>query len=237
MSYDRHGRVADRAAARAGSAIATSGRPAGASGMSRLPSAASSIAAIDDRADARAGRVARAATSAPIERAEPADAAITPIDGRVELRARRSTNRNHVAPKMPHSAARRHLRAGEAAQDRVVDDEPEAVADLVEHRLAVRGRRRRRLGSPDRPEQDGRDHERDGVDERSRSVRSAAGRGTRDAERRRTRPPEPLAARALLASTSSLALDDRRQVGVVGGVEERRQDRGQRRPRRRPAGA
>ena len=36
---------------------------------------------------------------------------------------------------------------------------------------------------------------------------------------------EPLAASALLASTQLVALDDRRQVGVVGDVEERRQDR------------
>ncbi len=84
-------------------ASAMSGRPAGARGMNRLPSAASSIAAIatGPTPQRRVDRVARTAPmnedAPPTPATIPTSAALTPSSS--------MANRNHVAPKIPQRPA------------------------------------------------------------------------------------------------------------------------------------
>ena len=115
---------------------ATSGSPAGASGMNALPTAGEQHRADRHRPDApapgRPGRDHRAD-----ERRGATDPGHDAEHGRARAASSSRTNRNQVAPKMPHSAGERHLGADERPQDRVVTDEPEPVPDLGQDRLAI----------------------------------------------------------------------------------------------------
>ena len=107
-----------------------------------------------------------------------------------------------------------------------MDDEAEPLADLGQDRLAVLGLGRRRLLVADRAEKQGR--------------REVGHRVDRDGDRRgqdldeEAADPEghelgggPARGEGAVRVDEALALDDRRQVGVVGGIEEGRQDRRQ----------
>ena len=118
-----------------------------------------------------------------------------------------------------------HLGADERPQDRIPPNDPYPVADLVEDRHPVGGRGRLGLLPPDRAEEDRRDEERDGVDRDRDRAPTGAGPGSRRYRRRRIRRPSPMRRQRAVGLDQLFALDDRRQVGVVGGVEERRQDR------------
>ena len=167
----------------------------------------------------RAPRAATRTRRAPRRRRSPRDRA----------GARRSRTAARSAPNTPHIADSPSCPT-QAAQDRVVDDEPHALADLVDDRLAVGGRRRRRLR------------------------RAGSSRGT--ARRRRTRrasiriaigavsswtrkPATPKAKNSIgrgrrqrpVGTRRGRPRDDRGQVGLVGDVEERGQHAGQRRRR------
>ena len=83
--------------------MATSGSPAGASGMNALPSAESSIAPMATGPMPQR-RVARAATTAPMNDETPPTPATRPSTAGPSCSSSR-TKRNQVAPKMPHSAA------------------------------------------------------------------------------------------------------------------------------------
>ena len=103
---------------------ATSGSPAGASGMNALPTAARSIAAIATGPMPQR-RVARVATTAPMNDDAPPTPAMTPEHGR----ARAAIVEDEQEPRRAEDAPQRrerHLGAGERAQDRVVADEPQA---------------------------------------------------------------------------------------------------------------
>ena len=83
--------------------MAISGSPAGASGMNALPTAESSIATIATGPIPKR-RVARVATIAPMNDEKPPTPAMTP-SAAGSRPSSSSTNRNQVAPKIPHSAA------------------------------------------------------------------------------------------------------------------------------------
>ncbi len=85
-------------------AIATSGSPGGASGISRLPSAANSSDTMTTRPSPKRP-TARSASSAPSSEPKPPSAATTPITAGSRRRSS-VTNRSHVAPNTPHIAAR-----------------------------------------------------------------------------------------------------------------------------------
>ena len=110
--------------------------------------------------------VDRLATTAPMNDDAPPTPAMSPTAAGLELELLEREQEPGRAEDAPQRREQ-HLGDREGAQDRVVDDQPEADADLVEHRLAIRDRRRRRLLAPDRPEQHRRGQERHGVDERS----------------------------------------------------------------------
>ncbi len=119
----------------------------------------------------------------------------------------------------------------ERPQGPVVANESEPVADLVEDGLAILDLRWRRLHVADAHEQDRRHDVRHGVDQ----DRDRAGHGLDED------PAQP-ESRELRDRTTGregavglhepLALDHGRQVGVVRRVEERGEDRGQRRDHR-----
>ena len=167
------------------------------------------------------------ATTAPMNDDDAADAGDEPEHGRLRAagrRARTGTRSRRRCPTAPRAASARRAnarRTGSCAR---------AGRPRGSRRGPARGPRRGGGGASsraDRPEQHRRDEERDRVDARSRSgavstwtrkplIPNARNSGGRPARRqRRVRLDQPL------------ALDDRRQVGVVGRVEERRQDGGQ----------
>ena len=161
--------------------------------------------------------VARVATTAPMNDDEPAD----PGDRRrsppgSERQAPRATNRNHVAPKTPHSAASAIWATDERPQDRIVPDEPKPVADLGQR--PARGPRAAAVAPPPAgscragPPRPG---------NVTASIAIAIG-----AVRTWTRKPLIPKAHELGGGSARrecavgldepVALDDRRQVGVVG---------------------
>ena len=161
--------------------------------------------------------------ASPGERAQAADGGDQADDAGLEpdLGREHEVDRAEDAPE----AGDRGVGEGERPKDRVAEREPQALADLADDAWPLLGRAGRRLGSPDAAQQHRRDEERDRVDgDRDRGgqdldepaadaepdeLRRGAAAG-----QRRVRLDEPL------------STDDGRQEGAVGGVEERRQDRG-----------
>ena len=109
-------------------------------------------------------------------------------------------------------------------------DHPQTVADLVEDRLAFGVGRWRRFGRADRQQEDGGDQVGDRVDDDRDRAGQELDEEARDAE------PGELRNRAAggqgaVRLDQPLSLHDRREVRVVGGVEERRQHGGETRDR------
>ena len=154
----------------------------------------------------------------------PPTPATTPSTAGLSWRSSR-TNRNHVAPKMPHRPASAIWAPTNARRIGSWTDEAEPDPDLGQDRLAVLGLRRwRLLHGPDRPEQ-----------QRGRQVGE---RVDRDRDRGRQQLDEEAAdaeghelRRRAARREGAVRVDqavpghDRRQIGVVGGVEEGGQDR------------
>ena len=115
-----------------------------------------------------------------------------------------------------------HLGARECPKHRVVAHQPKSLADLVEHGLAILARRRRRLHVPDRQQQHRRDQVRDRVDDDGDRPGEELDEDAADAEARELGHGTARRERAVRLE-QALPLDDRRQVGVVRGVEERRE--------------
>ena len=165
------------------------------------------------------------ATTAPMNDDAPPTPATTPRTAGLSWRSS-STNRKNVAPKMPHSAASAICAPTNARRIGRAPDDGQADPDLGQDGFAVLGFGRRRLGLADRPEQDRRHEVGHRVD----------GDGDRRREDLDEEPADPeghelgggsARGEGAVRVDQALALDDRRQVGVVGGIEERRQDRGQ----------
>ena len=160
---DGDGRVADELLAITRQPIASSGSPRGSERDERVAEGGQEHRRDRHGPDAPAPRRSASATTAPTNEANPPTPATMPMTAGPMLSSSR-TNSSQVAPKIPHNARQRHLGAGERPQDRVVADEPQAVADLGQDGLALLARGRRRLLGPDRAEQERRDQERDRVD-------------------------------------------------------------------------
>ena len=118
-----------------------------------------------------------------------------------------------------------HLGAGEGAQDRVAHHETQPGPDLPVDRGSGGPRWRRRLDLPDAADEDRRDKERDGIEGHGEGRRQDLDQDAADAEGRELGGRSGRRQRAVRLD-QPLAFDDRRQVGVVGRVEEARQDRG-----------
>ena len=210
-----------------------SGRPGGASGMSSVAqSRRDEHRAIADRPDAQRAVVTRSATTAPTNDDTPP----TPRDeaDRPPGSSPRSSsaNRKKIAPKTPHSAASEHRREGERAEDRV-----------VARRAAGPGGSRRRTGSRSAFGGGGGFRVAGSTPSSTADTRkvTASTRIAIGPLRSWTRKPlmpnagelgdRAARRRGRCWPRRAVALDDRRQVGVVGRVEERGQDRGdERRP-------
>ncbi len=132
-------------------ATAMSGRPAGASGMNRLPTAESSMATIATGPIPQRA-VDRVATIAPMNDDAPPTPATMPTSGRADAELvdrEQEPRRPEDAPQHRHQ----HLGPGERPKDGVVADQPDPLADLVEDRLAILTERWRRLRVADREQQ------------------------------------------------------------------------------------
>ena len=130
---------------------ATSGRPAGDSGISRLATAPTTTDTTTSRPSPNRPTV-REASSAPASDPIPPIAATTPITRGVEA----DLAGREQQPGRPEHAPHRgqpHRPPQQAAQDRVAGDDREPAPDLAEDRLPVLGRRRRRLGPSDRAQE------------------------------------------------------------------------------------
>ena len=176
-------------------------------------------------------RVARVAATAPMNDENPPTPATRPITAGPSWSSSR-TNRNQTAPKMPHSAARAIWAPANARRigswrtsrspsrislstgSRSSRGGGGASGTRIVHSSTRRGDVAHRVdGDRDRR---GQELDEEAADPEGGELRGRAAGGE-----------------GRVGVDQSLALDDRRQVGVVGGVEERRQDRRQR--NRRPA--
>ena len=203
--------------------MATSGSPAGASGMNALPTAERSIAAIATRRCPSVRRARR--DDRADERADPAHARdeAERRPGSAELvEDEQEERRPEDAPQAASAIAHRRTPGGSGRG--ATSRRPSRISSRTGSRSAAR--RRRRLLAADRAEEDGR--------ARNDSASTAIAIGAVSTWTRKPLIPkamnsaaEPLAARRRVGRDQLVALDDRRQVGVVGRVEERRQDRGQ----------
>ena len=200
---------------------AMSGRPAGASGMRANPTDATSIDAMAARPTPRR-RVTRSAIIAPTSELRPPKPAMTPIAAATEselINGEQDPDSPEDAPQRRHG----HLGKRECPDDRVARDDRQTLAYLAEDRLAVRFGRWRRFPPPDRTEQQGRDDERDGVDEDRDRGAQQLDEEAADPESRELGGRARCRERAVRAH-ELVAPDDRREVCVVGGVEERAED-------------
>ena len=175
--------------------------------------------------------VERAAATAPMNDEAPPTPATSPRTAGPSFSSS-STNRNQVAPKMPHSAPSDICAPANARSTGswMTRRKPSRISRSTGSRSS--GGRWWRLLTPDAPEQHGRREERDGVDgdgdRRGQDLDEEAADAEGQELRRRSARGE-----GAVGIDELVALDDRRQVGVVGGVEERREEG--RRGRRRPA--
>ena len=120
----------------------------------------------------------------------------------------------------------RHLGTGESAQDRVMKNQPQAFTDLVEDRLAVRLGRWRLFLLVDRAEQERRAQERQRIEGDRDRCGQELDQEAADSEGHELSCGAARGERCIRVD-QVFTLDDRRQVGVVGRIEEGGQDRRQ----------
>src|SRR4051794_4307714 len=217
-------------------ATATNGRPDGARGIRRFPNAASSSATMATRPMPQR-LVERPATIAPMNDEAPPTPAMRPTAAALSPSSS-SANRNHVAPNTPQSAAivmELRAKARRTGWSRTTR-RPMRISSSTGSRSAGGGgggppgpvgrRGRWRLRAPDRQEQHGRDDIGHGIDEDRDGPRQRLDEETADPESDELRDGAA-GGQGAVRLDESVLLDDRRQVGVVRCVEERREDGGQ----------
>ncbi len=129
-------------------------------------------------------------------------------------------------PEDPPQRSEGHPGAHEGSKDRVVTDEAETDPDLGQDGFAVLGLRWRSLRFADRAQQHGRDEVRDGIDGDGDRRRQELDEEAADPERHELGCGSA-GRQGTVRLDQAVAVDDRREVGVVGRVEEGGQDRRQ----------